>query len=148
LKNIRSKKVGLFYQWMAKLSTGFILQFFIGLERYQDDKPPFDPSLMVHFRKRLDKDTMMAINEMICQQGKQLAETAVENENKKSKDPQDPGEPPVSGDNQDNMTETTCPTHKGKLLLDATCGTVRRINDKSRYAVLCRIAQLLIDIIA
>jgi IS5 family transposase len=37
-------------------------QFFIGLERYQDDKPPFDPSLMVHFRKRLDKETMMAIN--------------------------------------------------------------------------------------
>lgn len=47
------------------------LQFFIGLERYQDDKDPFDPSLMVHFRKRLDKDTMIAINEMICQQEEQ-----------------------------------------------------------------------------
>lgn len=29
------------------------LQYFIGLEKYQIE-PPFDPSLMVHFRKRLD----------------------------------------------------------------------------------------------
>ena len=32
------------------------LQYFIGLEKYQIE-PPFDPSLMVHFRKRLDKET-------------------------------------------------------------------------------------------
>lgn len=76
---------------------------------------------MVHFRKRLDKETMMAINELICQQEKQQVEADVENENKKSKDPQDPGEPPVSGGSQDGMTKTTQQTHKGKLLLDATC---------------------------
>lgn len=93
-------------------------QFFIGLEHYQDDRPPFDPSLMVHFRKRLDKETMMAINEMICQQEKQQVEADGETENKK---PKDPGEPPVSGVNQDGTTKTAQPTHKGKLLLDATC---------------------------
>lgn len=98
------------------------LQFFIGLERYQDDKDPFDPSLMVHFRKRLDKDTMIAINEMICQQEKQQAQDVEESENKKPEDPQDPGEPPVSGSSQeDDMPKITEPTHKGKLLLDATC---------------------------
>lgn len=97
------------------------LQFFIGLERYQDDKAPFDPSLMVHFRKRLDKETMMEINEMICQQEKQPFEAEVEKENKKSKEPQDPGEPPVSGGTPEDMTQTTQPTRKGKLLLDATC---------------------------
>jgi IS5 family transposase len=96
-------------------------QFFIGLERYQDDKAPFDPSLMVHFRKRLDKETMMAINEIICQQESQQIEADVENENKKPKDPQDPGEPPISGGSQDEISKTTQPTHKGKLLLDATC---------------------------
>ncbi|SHE38840.1 Transposase domain [Desulforamulus putei DSM 12395] len=31
------------------------LQYFIGLREYQD-KPPFDPSLMVHFRKRFDAE--------------------------------------------------------------------------------------------
>lgn len=97
------------------------LQYFIGLERYQDDKVPFDPSLMVHFRKRLDKEIMMEINEMICQQEKQQVEADAESENKKSKDPQNPGEPPVSGGSQDNITKPTNPTHKGKLLLDATC---------------------------
>jgi IS5 family transposase len=96
-------------------------QFFIGLERYQDDKPPFDPSLMVHFRKRLDKETMMAINEMICQQEKQHVEADSENETEKPKDPQDPGEPPVSGGSQSDKNEIAHPTHKGKLLLDATC---------------------------
>lgn len=97
------------------------LQFFIGLERYQDGKDPFDPSLLVHFRKRLDKDTMIAINEMICQQEEQQAQDIKESENKKPEDPQDPGEPPVSGSSQeDDLPKTTELTHKGKLLLDAT----------------------------
>lgn len=91
------------------------LQYFIGLDHYEDNNDPFDPSLMVHFRKRLDKETLLAINEMICQQEKQQAE------NEKSKDPQDPGEPPISGGSQDEIPKTTKPTHKGKLLLDATC---------------------------
>ena len=46
---------------------------------------------MTHFRKRLDKETMMEINEMICRQEKEQAE------DKKSQDPQDVGETPVSG---------------------------------------------------
>ncbi|WP_434512794.1 IS5 family transposase [Desulfitobacterium sp. AusDCA] len=97
------------------------LQYFIGFDRYQDDKDPFDPSLMVHFRKRLDKDTMMAINEMICQYEKHPVQAVEEGKNKEPKDPQDPGEPPVSGGGQEDRSKTTEPTHKGKLLLDATC---------------------------
>ncbi len=96
-------------------------QFFIGLERYQDHKPPFDPSLMVHFRKRLDQETMMAINEMICQQEKKHVEADSEKEAEKPKDPQDPDDPPVSGGSQSDKNEAIRPTHKGKLLLDATC---------------------------
>jgi len=41
------------------------LQHFIGLEKYQIE-PPFDPSLMVFFRKRLDQEIMKEINELIC----------------------------------------------------------------------------------
>lgn len=37
------------------------LQYFIGLSGYQDE-PPFDPSTMVLFRKRLDVDAIMIYN--------------------------------------------------------------------------------------
>ena len=39
------------------------LQFFCGLPEYQD-KPPFDSSLMVYFRKRLTPEIFGEINEM------------------------------------------------------------------------------------
>jgi len=40
------------------------LQYFIGLTKFID-KAPFTPSLMVHFRKRLGKDIVNQIPEMI-----------------------------------------------------------------------------------
>jgi IS5 family transposase len=87
------------------------LQYFIGLEKYQIE-PPFDPSLMVHFRKRLDKETLNKINELICR-GKQT---------KKLKDPDEPGGPPHPGGTPPEQgSKTAKPTNKGKLLLDATC---------------------------
>lgn len=39
------------------------LQFFIGLSGYQA-LPPFDPSMMVHFRKRIGPDLMKVCNDM------------------------------------------------------------------------------------
>lgn len=41
------------------------LQYFIGLSEFSD-KRPFDPSLMVHFRKRFSKEIINDINEMIA----------------------------------------------------------------------------------
>ncbi|MDA3811778.1 MAG: transposase [Spirochaetaceae bacterium] len=40
------------------------LQYFIGLEGYED-KEPFDPSMMVHFRKRLDGQLIQKTNEIL-----------------------------------------------------------------------------------
>lgn len=40
------------------------LQYFIGFERYED-KAPFDASMMVHFRKRLDGELIHKANEII-----------------------------------------------------------------------------------
>lgn len=107
------------------------MQYFIGLKRYQKE-PPFDPSLMVHFRKRLDKETMMEINEMIC------AKEQEPEQEEKPDDPQDPGDPPNMGSaeveaeqvpeeqavtQEDSHAESKPeePINKGKLLLDATC---------------------------
>ncbi len=40
------------------------LQYFIGLPRFQEE-PPFHPSSMVHFRKRLGPDIIKQVNEWI-----------------------------------------------------------------------------------
>ena len=45
------------------------LQYFIGLDFFQT-KPPFDSSLLVHFRKRLGREMMKEINEMIRKEEK------------------------------------------------------------------------------
>jgi hypothetical protein len=81
------------------------LQYFIGLEKYQIE-PPFDPSLMVFFRKRLDQEIMEKINKLICDSEKL----------NKQKD-KDPGNPTGS----DSFEVYKPDKNKGKLLLDATC---------------------------
>lgn len=40
------------------------LQYFCGFEGYYEEEP-FDPSLMVHFRKRLDEQTVSEVNELV-----------------------------------------------------------------------------------
>ena len=44
------------------------LQYFCGYAGYDDSKPPFDPSSMVHFRKRLTPEILVEINEMVIQE--------------------------------------------------------------------------------
>lgn len=41
------------------------LQYFCGYAGYDDSKPPFDPSSMVHFRKRLTPEILAELNEMV-----------------------------------------------------------------------------------
>lgn len=73
------------------------LQYFIGLSEYQGDAP-FDPSMMVHFRKRINLEMLTEINELvICGTDKVKKESTAAD--------QDDGE----GNN------------KGKLIIDATC---------------------------
>ncbi|MEG1447639.1 MAG: transposase, partial [Ruthenibacterium sp.] len=40
-------------------------QYFCGYKAYDDSKPPFDPSMMVYFRKRLTPEILGEINEMV-----------------------------------------------------------------------------------
>jgi len=46
------------------------LQFFCGLPGYED-KPPFDSSLMVHFRKRLTAEILKKVNEKVIAKAEQ-----------------------------------------------------------------------------
>jgi len=69
------------------------LQYFCGYPEYNDEKLPFDPSLMVYFRKRLTPEILGEINEMIINKAQ-------------SGDDSDNGEPPANN---------------GTLIVDATC---------------------------
>lgn len=92
------------------------LQYFLGLEGYREE-PPFDPSLLTYFRKRLGPEVINQVNEWIVQAARQEEEAGDDD------DPKD--EPPTSteaGSKGDSKTESQEPqTHQGKLILDATC---------------------------
>ena len=90
------------------------LQFFLGFDAYNDRKPPFDPSLIVHFRRRLTDDIMMEINERI-------ALAAIESEESSEKDDDDPPKGPSSDDSDEGASEEKEASNKGHLIMDATC---------------------------
>lgn len=92
------------------------MQYMIGLPGFQQ-QPPFDPSLMTHFRKRLGPDVLNQINEWII-----MAKNEAEQDN----DNQDPKGGPggtMAVQEEDTSREASPEPvlRQGKLLLDATC---------------------------
>ena len=79
------------------------LQYFCGMKGFKTEAP-FDPSMLVHFRKRFPYDELNKVNEII-------AKKAISSK-KSDKGP----DPPSS-----RKTDETKPANKGKLLIDATC---------------------------
>ena len=80
------------------------LQYFCGYPGYDDEKLPFDPSLMVYFRKRLTPEVLGEINEIIIQDAKERQAKGTE-----SKDDDDSDDTPGTGGN------------RGTMIVDATC---------------------------
>ena len=81
------------------------LQYFCGYPGYDDEKLPFDPSLMVYFRKRLTPEVLGEINEMIVQDAK---ERQVKEAESKDDDDDSDGQPGTGG-------------NSGTMIVDATC---------------------------
>lgn len=81
---------------VLQIQEGPYLQFFCGMPGYTLERP-FDPSLMVYFRKRLTTEILEDVNEMII-------EKATENETK-----------------NDDDDKTEPPQNKGTMIIDATC---------------------------
>ncbi len=77
-------------------------QYFIGLPGFQNE-PPFVPSLLVEFRKRLDDEVIAQINEMIIAYNT----------------PDDPG--PGDGGGNDSDAAPDEQKNSGTIILDATC---------------------------
>lgn len=87
------------------------LQYFCGYLEYDDNRLPFDPSLMVYFRKRLTPEILGEINEMIIEKAVKEAPMPLEDENdytdhNDDNDEDDKPEPPQNG---------------GTMIVDATC---------------------------
>ena len=80
------------------------LQYFCGYPGYDDEKLPFDPSLMVYFRKRLTPEVLGEINEMILRDAKARQSKEVEDKD---------------DDNSDDGSGTG--GNSGTMIVDATC---------------------------
>jgi transposase, IS5 family len=52
---------------VEQIRENHYLQYFLGLQRYKDEAP-FDPSLMVHFRKRLNGELIQKANDILFQE--------------------------------------------------------------------------------
>lgn len=86
------------------------LQFFLGLSQYSD-KAPFDASMLVHFRKRVNLELIGQINEAIVQQHR---------ENEPS---QQEGTAESSDSTDENNSDDELPSasNAGQLIVDASC---------------------------
>jgi hypothetical protein len=84
------------------------LQYFLGLKEYQDI-PPFDHTMLTHFRKRFDQDMLKKINESIVDVAMESAcgDKGIATDNSKDEDVKE--------------AEEHDPSNKGKLIVDATC---------------------------
>lgn len=87
------------------------LQYFLGFESYKYEKP-FDPSMMVHFRRRLGPEDIKEMNELIAKKYFEQKEEERKSKSKKNDD----------NDNDKNQ---------GQLIIDATCvpQDIRHPND-------------------
>ena len=80
------------------------LQYFLGFNEFSDEEP-FHPTMLVHFRKRITRETIGKVNDLVADKAKSPeAESSDKDDNDKPK-----------GDG-------TPPGNRGKLLVDATCG--------------------------
>ena len=109
------------------------LQYFCGYPGYDDEKLPFDPSLMVYFRKRLTPEVLGEINEMIVRDAK---ERQVKEAESKDDDDDSDGQPGTGG-------------NSGAMIVDATCApsNIRYPQDVSLLNEARENAEKLLDVL-
>ena len=118
------------------------LQFFIGLEGYQHSAP-FDPSMMVYFRKRLPESLVNACNERIVRHGLNVIRSAAATDHD---DDSSHGGGTARPADQQIGSNTTRP-NQGSLLIDATCipADIRHPTDLSLLNEARELTEALID---
>ena len=108
------------------------LQYFCGYPGYDDEKLPFDPSLMVYFRKRLTPEVLGEINEMILRDAKARQSKEVEDKD---------------DDNFDDGSGAG--GNSGTMVVDATCApsNIRYPQDVSLLNEARENAEKLLDVL-
>lgn len=100
---------------VAQIRENPFLQYFLGLHEYLR-KNLFDPSMMVHFRKRIRPETLEKINLAIISRGRSQTDP-----------PENPPAPPPDETPPPDGGQSKVPEAKpesepnGKLIIDATC---------------------------
>ena len=109
------------------------LQYFCGYPGYDDEKLPFDPFLMVYFRKRLTPEVLGEIDEMIVRDAK---ERQVKEAESKDDDDDSDGQPGTGG-------------NSGTMIVDATCApsNIRYPQDVSLLNEARENAETLLDVL-
>jgi transposase, IS5 family len=88
------------------------LQYFLGLSEYSD-KAPFDASMMVYFRKRLNLELVGRINEQVVKGSKTLEQTpSMEQTRSTSEDKEN---------DEEGAEAALAPPNQGQLIVDASC---------------------------
>ena len=105
---------------VQELTENVYLQYFIGLPGFVD-KAPFDPSLMVHFRKRLGMQMLNEINEWIANPAQEFEKK--DSDNGDSNHDNSSGNGGDAGPSEEQAQPTTPDEsgNQGQLILDATC---------------------------
>jgi len=118
------------------------LQFFLGLEGFQYSSP-FDPSMMVYFRKRLPESVVNECNERIVHHGLSVICACAANDH--DDDSSDGGGTTPAGDQQVESDKTR--PNQGSLLIDATCvpADIRHPTDLSLLNEARELTETLID---
>ncbi len=117
------------------------LQFFIGLEVFQFSAP-FDPSMMVYFRKRLPESVVNDCNERIVRHGLSVMQSPEAN------DDQDAGKCGGSSSAHGSKDQTPQPSaNQSSLLIDATWvpADIRHPTDLSLLNEAREVTEKLID---
>jgi hypothetical protein len=120
------------------------LQFFIGLEAFQYSAP-FDPSMMVYFRKRLPDAIVNDCNERIVRHGLSVIR-ASDSQNHDDDSGSGTGSGSGSSTGQPRPSSQKQP-NQGSLLIDATCTPVdiRHPTDLSLLNEAREVTEILID---
>ena len=125
------------------------LQYFCGYPGYDDDKLPFDPSLMVYFRKRLTPEILGEINEMIVRDAKERQAKATESNHRDDNDPDsDAGNNSDSGSDRSD-SDSGIGSNSGTMIVDATCAPshIRYPQDVSLLNEARENAEKLVDVL-
>jgi IS5 family transposase len=108
---------------VRQLQENAYMQYFLGFSGYSS-KAPFDPSMMVHFRKRLSDKDLRTINELIVKRGKEMLVEAVAAGMDDSDEPDDPdgdGGEQLSLDSMVKPADWPEGKNWGTISIDASC---------------------------